>query len=182
MRKMTPDHGAGDGDVDFVTVADAHDFHVLAPGGVVPAPVSSVDRFLDGENEVLQWTQGGIADTDRRVVGERRPTGLAVREQRLQVLRAGIYQYMQADMSVRVQRMQIGAEPFVRALHGDFGDREDLTAHFRNRAPGQIDIDGGEDGAAAERRGSAPADQQRLIDVVMKNLAEVAPVLTTKIA
>src|SRR6266700_7374584 len=85
-------------------------------------------------------------------------------------------------MAIRIKRVEVGFQPRPGAFNRDVLDWNELTAKRRGCTSGQEDPDGLGHAATAEGRHRPASAQQRLVNVVMKNVAEPALVLAAQIA
>ena len=85
-------------------------------------------------------------------------------------------------MPLRIQCMQVGAEPCSRAVGSDLADWNDFGPDPADGPSGQIDVDRPSHGAAAKSWCSGASAKKGLVDVVMQDRAEPLPILATEAA
>src|SRR6516165_7452086 len=111
MTNVPSNDGTRDCQMDRVTIPNTHDLNVFAPGRVLAGTISSIDACFDRENESYQRAKRSIADADRRVVRKGTFMSCPPREQRQQIVRAGLHEVVNTHVMLRIQCMQVGAKP-----------------------------------------------------------------------
>ena len=184
IGKMPTDHRAGDRQGNRGVAADAHHLDVLAPGGMVRCPRAAVQERLGSENEKLQRGHRRITDTERRIVGQRRlqPAPGRAPEQLSQGARARPQEVVQSNVAVGIEGVQVLAQPGPRSFDRDLVQRDRCLSHDLGRPAGKVDLDRRHDLAAAEAGRGTAAAQQRLVNIVMKDLAKAVEVIPAQIS
>jgi len=182
IGQVTADHGACNRQPHPVAASDAHDLDVFAPGRHLATAISSIGMLFNCEHELLERAQRGMADADRGIVAEGDIALLAVRKEHLEILGYWPGEHIDANVALRIQRVDIGAQPSLRTFNGNILDRNSFSSDLGCCAARQIDIDRAYDLPAAKLCNRAPAPQKGLVDVVVQDVAEAATVFTTESA
>lgn len=120
-----------------------------------------------------------MTDAKGGIVGERNPGRGPAREVRLRPL---MDKGVDLDLALRIKGMKIGLQPRPRTFDGNLLNGDNVIPHLGYCAASEMNPDRLSYSARPEGWKRTTAAKQRLVHIVMKNVAKAALIFSTEIA
>ncbi|AHZ21206.1 hypothetical protein BM92_00415 [Haloferax mediterranei ATCC 33500] len=169
------DHRGGDGHVDNVAFALAHELDVLSEFGVVVAVARAVEGVLGFEDDLLRLGERGVADAETRVVRHRDLLGLLA-EDVLQVAGAFAEFHVDDDVRANVESGDVLVEVLAGGAECGRVDGNLLPIVLFRRTADNEEIDWFDNLAAAKGGCRGTSNELRLVRVVVENLSDTVEI------